>query len=213
MAARRIEGEPAAAPSLRPSGCRAPGRDRRARSPGRALPFSSRTKRIDAVPAGASGRDFAVGEGAVAAGRTVAAARTAGAGRSSWLRYCNVTFSPGWIFAMGGPHGGGPHGTPLRLGTRSRYGTRAPRGAPLHGGRQRQIRDSVPSHGARVLEVRIHLPPAKSLQTIRSAGGKECRQNPLWIRPTDTDFVLEDQFAGLAHSIAVFIPFLVDFSG
>jgi hypothetical protein len=45
MAARRIEGGPAAAPSLRPSGCRAPGRDRRARSPGRALPFSSRTKR------------------------------------------------------------------------------------------------------------------------------------------------------------------------
>jgi len=45
MAARRIEGGPAAAPSLRPSGCRAPGRDRRAQSPGRALPFSSRTKR------------------------------------------------------------------------------------------------------------------------------------------------------------------------
>jgi hypothetical protein len=42
---------------------------------------------------------------------------------------------------MGGPHGGGgPHGTPLRLGTRSRHGRRAPRGAPLHGGRQRQIR-------------------------------------------------------------------------
>ena len=41
-------------------------------------------------------------------------------------------------------------------------GRRAPRGAPLHGGRQRQIRGSVPSHGARVLEVRIHLPPAKS---------------------------------------------------
>ena len=39
MAARRIEGGPAAAPSLRPSGCRAPGRVRRARSPGRALPF------------------------------------------------------------------------------------------------------------------------------------------------------------------------------
>jgi len=33
------EGGPAAAPSLRPSGCRAPGRDRRSRSPGRALPF------------------------------------------------------------------------------------------------------------------------------------------------------------------------------
>ena len=28
-------------------------------------------------------------------------------------------------------------------------GRRAPRGAPLHGGRQRQIRGSVPSHGAR----------------------------------------------------------------
>ena len=26
------------------------------------------------------------------------------------------------------------HGTPLRLGTRSRHGRRAPRGAPLHGG-------------------------------------------------------------------------------
>ena len=65
-------------------------------------------------------------------------------------------------FAMGGPHGGGgPHGTPLRLGTRSRHGRRAPRGAPLHGGRQRQIRGSVPSHGARVLEVRIDLPPAE----------------------------------------------------
>src|SRR5215469_16846424 len=64
---------------------------------------------------------------------------------------------------MGGPHGGGgPHGTPLRLGTRSRHGRRAPRGAPLHGGRQRQIRGSVPSRGARVLEVRIHLPPAES---------------------------------------------------
>jgi hypothetical protein len=35
----------AAAPSLRPCGCRAPGRDRRAWSPDRALPFSSRTKR------------------------------------------------------------------------------------------------------------------------------------------------------------------------
>ena len=64
---------------------------------------------------------------------------------------------------MGGPHGGGePHGTPLRLGTPCRHGRRAPRGAPLHGGRQRQIRGSVPSHGARVLEVRIHLPPAES---------------------------------------------------
>src|SRR5215472_5798209 len=63
---------------------------------------------------------------------------------------------------MGGPGGGGPHGTPLRLGTRSRHGRRAPRGAPLHGGRQRQIRGSVPSRGARVLEVRIHLPPAES---------------------------------------------------
>src|SRR5262244_918974 len=64
---------------------------------------------------------------------------------------------------MGGPHGGGgPHGTPLRLGTRSRHARRAPRGAPLHGGRQRQIRGSVPSRGARVLQVRIHLPPAES---------------------------------------------------
>ena len=52
-------------------------------------------------------------------------------------------------FAMGGPHRRGPHGTPLRLGTRSRHGRRAPRGAPLHDGRQRQIRGSVPSHSAR----------------------------------------------------------------
>src|SRR5262249_24439833 len=37
-----------------------------------------------------------------------------------------------------------------------------PRLPPLHGGRQRQIRGPVPSHGARVLEVRIHLPPAES---------------------------------------------------
>jgi hypothetical protein len=43
------EGGPAAAPSLRPSGCRAPGRDRRARSPGRASPFSSRTKQNSAL--------------------------------------------------------------------------------------------------------------------------------------------------------------------
>ena len=28
-------------------------------------------------------------------------------------------------------------------------------------GRQRQIRGSLPSHGARVLEVRVHLPPAE----------------------------------------------------
>src|SRR5262249_24439835 len=45
-----------------------------------------------------------------------------------------------------GPHGGGgPHGTPLRLGTRSSHWRRVPRGAPLHGGRQRQIRGSVPA--------------------------------------------------------------------
>src|SRR5215469_6638619 len=74
-------------------------------------------------------------------------------------------------FAMGGPHGGGgPHGTPLRLGTRSRHARRAPRGAPLHGGRQRQIRGSVPSRGARVLEVRIHLPPA---ERCYGAGGED----------------------------------------
>jgi hypothetical protein len=36
---------------------------------------------------------------------------------------------------------------------------------------------------------------------------------PLWIRPIHTDFLLEDPFAGLAYSIVVFIPFLVDFSG
>src|SRR6516164_7965041 len=63
---------------------------------------------------------------------------------------------------LGGPHGGGPRGAPLRLRTGSRHGRRAPRGAPLHGGRQQQIRGSVPSLGARVLEVRIHLPPADS---------------------------------------------------
>src|SRR6516225_7137118 len=70
---------------------------------------------------------------------------------------------------LGGPHGGGPRGTPLYLGTRSRHGRRAPRGAPLHGGRQQQIRGSVPSLGARVLEVRIHLPPPKSQRTFGSA--------------------------------------------
>ena len=43
------EGGPAAAPSLRTRGCRAPGRDRRARSPGRALPFSSRTTQNSAL--------------------------------------------------------------------------------------------------------------------------------------------------------------------
>ena len=36
------------------------------------------------------------------------AARTRGAGRASWLRYCNVTFSSGRISQMGGPHGGAP---------------------------------------------------------------------------------------------------------
>ena len=56
-------------------------------------------------------------------------------GEPSWLRSCNVTFSPGRIFAMSGPPGaGGPHGTPLHLGTRSRHRRRAPRGALLHGG-------------------------------------------------------------------------------
>src|SRR6516165_3160995 len=91
-------------------------------------------------------------------------------GRTAWRRASrpvsgrparrrSTAFRDGWnrIAAAG------PHGTPLRLGTRSRHGRRAPRGAPLHGGRQRQIRGSVPSHGARVLEVRIHLPPAVSL--------------------------------------------------
>jgi hypothetical protein len=98
-------------------------------------------------------------------GATSAVRRLArGAGDADLPR--NVTFSPGRIsqwaarmaarlaarisgglhgggaphFAMGGPHGGGPHGTPLRLGTWSRHGRRAPRGAPLHGARQRQIR-------------------------------------------------------------------------
>jgi hypothetical protein len=112
-----------------------------------------------------------------------------GVGRPSWLRYCNVTFSPGRISQMGGPHGGAPR-DPIAGGLHgggalhfarvdrmvaaglteprcaSERGRRAPRGAPLHGGRQRQIRGSVPSHGARVLEVRIHLPPAVSLQTL-----------------------------------------------
>jgi hypothetical protein len=43
------EGGPAVAPSLRATGCRAPGRDRRARSPIRALQFSSRTKQNSAL--------------------------------------------------------------------------------------------------------------------------------------------------------------------
>jgi hypothetical protein len=38
-------------------------------------------------------------------------------------------------------------------------------------GQQRQIRGSVPSLVARVLEVRIHLPPAVSLRTFGSGGG------------------------------------------
>jgi hypothetical protein len=50
----------------------------------------------------------------------------------------------------------------------SERGRRAARGAPLNGGRQRQIRGSVPSHGARVLEVRIHLPPAGSRHPPRA---------------------------------------------
>jgi hypothetical protein len=92
MAACRIGRGIDCGPSLRPSGCRAPGRDRRARSPGRALPFSSRTKRIDAVPAGAKRQGFCRwrrcgGDGS----------HGGGAGRPSWLRYCNVTFSPGSI--------------------------------------------------------------------------------------------------------------------
>jgi hypothetical protein len=76
--------------------------------------------KFDAVPAGASGRDFAVGEGA-AAGRTVAAARTAGAGRPPWLRYCHVTFSPGRI-SQWGPHGGAPRG-PIAGGLARRRST------------------------------------------------------------------------------------------
>jgi hypothetical protein len=55
---------------------------------------------------------------------------------------------------------------PLRLGTRSRdWEAGAPRSV-LHGGRPRQIRGSVPSQGARVLEVRSRPPPAASLRTI-----------------------------------------------
>jgi hypothetical protein len=157
--------------------------------------------------------------GAVAVGRMVAAARTAGGpGEPSWLRYCKRhVFArpdcamggphggaprgpiPGGLhgggaphFAMGGPHGGGgPHGTPLRLGTRSRHGRRAPRGAPLHGGRQRQIRGSVPSHGARVLEVRIHLPPGESLLRTWFRGHRK----PMAIILTGS-VRLEDRHAG-----------------
>ena len=54
-------------------------------------------------------------------------------------------------FAMGGPHGGGPHGTAAPRSAVSPWEAGA-RGAPLHVGRQRQIRGSVPSLGARVLE-------------------------------------------------------------
>jgi hypothetical protein len=89
---------------------------------------------------------------------------------------------------LGGPHGGGPHGTPLRLGTRSRHGRRAPRGAPLHGGRQQQIRGSVPSLGARVLEVRIHFPPAVSQANFGIAPLALCRFGRLqngWARCYD----------------------------
>ena len=61
------------------------------------------------------------------------------------------------------PHrGGGPSRNPAApRNAVSPWEAGAPR-APLHAGRQRQIRGSVPSHGARVLEVRIHLPPADS---------------------------------------------------
>jgi len=97
-------------------------------------------------------------------------------------------------FAIGVPHGGGgPHGTPLRLGTRSRHGRRAPRGAPLHGGRQRQIRGSVPSHGARVLEVRIHLPPADSPSLSRSHfRASRTRAFPAGVRGSLDDGVSRD---------------------
>ena len=57
--------------------------------------YRRRGRRIDPGPAipsaDRSGRDFAVGKGAVAA------ARAAGGRRPSWLTYCNVRFSPGRI--------------------------------------------------------------------------------------------------------------------
>ena len=66
----------------------------------------------------------------------LAAACTAGAGRAimAEVLQCHVFAQPD--FAMGGPHGGAPRvdrmaaadsRNPLRLGTRSRHGRRAPR--------------------------------------------------------------------------------------
>jgi hypothetical protein len=48
----------------------------------------------------------------------------------------------------------------------------------------RQIRGSVPSHGARVLEVRIHLPPADSpsLSGFRLRSWKSPGFAPVWRR-------------------------------
>jgi hypothetical protein len=85
---------------------------------------------------------------------------------------CQVFARPD--FAMGGLRGG----TAFRDGwtawrRRASRNPAAPRNAVLPWeagaperrftvGRQRQIRGSVPSRGARVLEVRIHLPPAES---------------------------------------------------
>jgi hypothetical protein len=71
--------------------------------------------KFDAVPAGASGRDFAVGEGAAAAGRTVAAARTAG-GRAAIM----AEVLPCHVFAR----------PDFRMGTAWRRASRPDRGRP-----------------------------------------------------------------------------------
>ena len=179
-AARRIEGGPAAAPSLRPAVA-----VHQDGIGGRGHPV----ERCRFLPDQANSTLCRPGRAAgilpSAKVRWRRAARR-GAGRPSWLRYCNVTFSPGRIsqwamaalaaripgglhgggaphFAMGGPHGGGgPHGTPLRLGTRSRLG----------GGRPAERRFTVGGSGKSVArchrtvlaywKFEIHLPPAES---------------------------------------------------
>src|SRR6516162_10908837 len=99
-------------------------------------------------------------------------------------------------FAMGGPHGGGgPHGTPLRLGTRSRHGRRVPRGAPLHGGRQRQIRGSVPAWCSRTgssnpspssgESFELSTPPRRAVGSNVQSAGPHVGLRHSQVRPTE----------------------------
>jgi hypothetical protein len=72
-------------------------------------------------------------------------------------------------------------------------------GAPLHGGRQRQIRGAVPSHGARVLEVRMHLPPAASQERTSH---RVTRRNVTLGNPTLTAELKERLAAGITAETA-----------